>query len=166
MNYRYLLVLIPVFVLLTIGCLKTADIKYTGPSPNDWRGESTIDPCGDLATLQGKWSYVSSKKIIGQPSEIDLTFKGSTANYDYITIQKAGGDPKANYYKIIINSSVEPKILRFTEWTGPVGSTPIMHPPEALWYKIEGEILTTWDAYSLKEESAPTRYKRSDPNSI
>ena len=89
-----------IFIMLTIGCAKTVSTQDTISTPNYWKGDSTIDPCGDLVTLQGRWSYVSSKKPIGQPSEIDLTFQGSTARYDYITIQKAGGDPKADYYKI------------------------------------------------------------------
>jgi len=162
MNTWYLILSISLFILSAIGCEKTVNTKNAARSPNNWQGDTTIDPCGDLVLLQGKWSYVSVKSSVGQPSEIDLIFQESTARYDYITIQKAGGQPKSEWFNIVLNSSVQPKIIRFTERIGPVDSTTIMHARQSLWYKIEGDIFTTWDGYALIDESGPANYKRTN----
>jgi hypothetical protein len=85
-----------------------------------WMGDTTIDPTGDLKKLQGKW--VSIPPRIEDAAEwpesylvIDgdiALFKGPGAGDEGGRARKPGEMPSK--YRIVINSGVEPKVIRYT----------------------------------------------------
>ncbi len=116
----------------------------------------TIDPAGDVQKLQGKWSRVPEGEGWGKAW---LVFDGDTATFDPPRLW-----PQGEKYRFVLNSSIEPKVLRFTHWLGEKESIPLSptHAEYNMWYKLESDSLTIWNHFAEQQDGGfKYRYHRS-----
>lgn len=141
----------------TIGCgTKPTPLKH-GP---EWEGSATIDPAGDVPKLQGRWWRVPHGEGLARWPEAYLVFDGDIVTFDHAELRARGEKPDIETYQFVLNSSLDPKVIRFIRWLGHDGPLPGRQAPRAMWYKLEGDELTIWDYYASRGESPTYTWRR------
>ncbi len=157
---------ITTFVILAFLLLPGCDAwKPEGRNSNEWygwKGATTIDPAGDVAKLQGRWEMTPVEARRQSRDVCSLVFDPDTA----ITTLHADPPRRAEdnrwAYRYVLNSSVEPKVLRYThrlDESGPVELSP-GHGEFNLWYSLDGDVLTTWTVWEAAGERPRYTYQR------
>jgi hypothetical protein len=128
-----------------------------------WTGAATIDPSGDVARLRGKWrrmplSWETQKEQV----ESYLVFDGDTVTFDHVGLRAKKLTPGFQRYRFVLNSSVDPKVIRFTHQLGE--GEPVRIPPTHgeynQWYSLEGDVLTMWTIWAEADERPKYSYRR------
>ncbi len=132
---------------------------FCWPSPPkenpSWDGTHNVDPAGDLAKLQGKW-----RRLVEEGNVITAEFEADVIRIDYVTLKSRGSALTGEYYKYVINSSVEPKRIFYLKKIGPPDVLPYKFGAQHLWYSLEGDVLKVWNAYFFKGEGGIATYKK------
>lgn len=136
-------------ILTAFGC---QDRQPRGVSSTDWPGwvgEATIDPTGDVQKLQGKWRRVPEEGA----GEMWLTFEGDIVTYESFEFvgggksREPGEKPHVNRYRFVLNSSLDPKVMRYVHRLGEGEPWPGHQAPLSNWYKLDGDTLTKWNHF-------------------
>jgi uncharacterized protein (TIGR03067 family) len=111
-----------------------------------WTGITTIDPAGDVAKLQGKWRRVPEEGA----GELWLTFDGDTLTFESfafvagVKAREPSEKPHVNRYRFVLNSSIDPKVIRYVHRFGEGEPWGGHQAPLSRWYKLDGDTLTIW----------------------
>lgn len=150
-----------ILATLAIGLLVAISGCGSGPTP-DGAGEVTVDPVGDLAKLQGRWSLVPQGEGPLKWPESYLVFDGNIVTYDHPSFRKMGQRGDIVRYRFVLNSASDPKTIRFTrrlEEDKDIALPPT-HKEYNKRYKLEDDTLTIWTFWSEQGEQPYYVYKR------
>jgi hypothetical protein len=164
---RTALILLGTTILAAAGCQvqqqQQPKVTYSNQWPG-WVGNTNIDTTGDVQKLQGKWSWVPQGEGSG---ELNLVFEGDTLTYEYPGLgdegytRKTGQKPYVNKYRFVLNSSLDPKVIRFIDRLGEGKPIPGHQAPLSQWYRLEGDTLTFWDHFTEQGERPSVSYRRT-----
>ena len=120
-------------------------------TPQTWSERTSVDPAGDLPKLQGKWKYTAVKK---PPFDSDkyLVISGNKALFDYPGLTLDNGKPWGPHYLFAINSSFEPKVIRYFECLNPDNIVRSERTPQNWYYSLEGDTLWLWSHYAERHD--------------
>jgi hypothetical protein len=127
-----------------------------------WAGPATVDPGGDVAKLQGRWQLMPVEENRKNRSEVHLVIDGDTAAFTLLSAPPTRTEDEATAYRFVLNSSVDPKVIRFTHRLGDGEPLPLSptHGEHNQWYLLDGDTLTLWTVWFERGERAKARYQR------
>lgn len=134
--------------------------RSSGPKdPNDeWSGTESVDPAGDITRLQGKWERPAHGDGITRTMKAWVVFDGNTVTFHSPFREQP--DFHAGY-RFVVNSSLSPRVMRFTHWLGPGEPLPGHGAPQARWYRLDVDTLTIWNKWAELGESVRVTYRRA-----
>lgn len=151
--------LLLICALMLTGC----DSRQVGPRQPDenWKGTIHVDPAGDVGALQGKWKLYQSDGTseVGK-NETYLVFEGNVIIFDFVTARERGNKPDKDVYNFSLNSSLDPKVIRYTQRLGE--GEPLVHrrAPLSRWYRLDGDDLWIRDNHEGMGELNKVIYHR------
>lgn len=127
-----------------------------------WTGTETIDPSGDVARLQGRWQRMPVEENRKNRSEVHLVIDGDTATFTLLAAPPGRTKDETWAYRFVLNSSVDPKVIRFTHLLREGDPLPLSptHGEHNQWYTLDGDILTLWTVWFEQEERGKARYQQ------
>src|SRR5438132_1197476 len=126
--------------------------------------EQSVDPAGDLAKLQGRWTRVPQGEGPLKWPESYLTIDGNTATYDHPTLRASGQGGDIFRYRFVLNSAGDPKTMLFTHEIREGHEVALLrtHKEYNKRYKLEEDTLTIWTYWNEIEPKPLIVYKRDN----
>ena len=145
-----------------LGCGTPTPKRVSTAEWSGWLGDATIDPAGDLSKLQGKWRRNYNAPPGMHYPAAHVVFSGDTATFEPINLR--AGDERAPRERVrfVLNSSVDPKVIRFTHSLGEGAATPLnrTHPEFNRMYSLDGDSLAIWTVWERAGERPKEIYER------